>query len=146
MNYLCNQILIWIGGYFPSIPRIFGLKILTIGYTDITPDIGCGSKPHGRMVESKISWLVKSEWGFPITAKIVTSCVQSQDVWVQVYPVNQNLRESWNSDVSCGEEKFDSNLKQKCKSTIIPAFSLVKIDHFAGLNPILLVPVSLLLS
>ncbi len=135
MKYLYEQILIWIGKHFPTIPRFFGLKILIIGYTDITLDIGCGGKPNGRMVESKISWLIKNEWGAPIPAKIVMACVQSQDVWAQVYPVNQALHGGWNRDVSCGEEKFDPDLRQKCKSTIIPAYGLLKVDHFAGQHP-----------
>ena len=135
MSYLFQKVLVWLGGYFPFIPRLFGLKILTIGYIDITPDIGCGSRPNSRIVESKISWLVKSEWGSPIPVKIVMACVQPEDVWAQVYPVNQALHGDWNRDASCGEEKFDPDLRQKCKNTVVPAYGLLKIDHFAGQHP-----------
>ena len=57
MNYLYQQILIWLGKYFPSIPRVFGIKIIGVGYTDITPDMGYRPKS----VESKVSWVVKKE-------------------------------------------------------------------------------------
>lgn len=113
---------------------MFGLKILTLGYTDITPDIRCGSRPDNG-VESKISWLVKSEWNAPVPLKIVMECVQPDDVWAQVYPVNQALQGGWNRDVSCGEVKFDRDQRQKSKNTIIPSYGLLKIDHFAAQHP-----------
>lgn len=35
------------------------------------------------------------------------------DGWIQAYPVNQALQGGWNRDFSCGEEKFDPELRQK---------------------------------
>ncbi len=103
MNYLFKQTLIWIGGYFPFIPRLFGLKVLSIGYIDITPDL-CNGKPQGRIVESKVSWLIKNLWGAPLPIKIIIFCVQADDGWIQAYPVNQALHGGWNRDISYGNE------------------------------------------
>lgn len=134
MNYLFKQTLIWIGGYFPFIPRLFGLKVLSIGYIDITPDL-CSGKPQGRIVESKVSWLIKNLWGAPLPIKIIISSVKADDGWIQAYPVNQALHGGWNRDISCGEEKFDLELRQKHKKTIVPIEGFLKIDHFAGFQP-----------
>ena len=134
MNYLFKQTLIWIGGYFPFIPRFFGLKVLSLGYIDITPDL-CGDKPQGRIVESKVSWLIKNLWGAPLSIKVVISCVQADDGWIQAYPVNQALHGGWNRDISCGEEKFDLESRQKYKKTVVPIKGFLKIDHFAGFQP-----------
>lgn len=135
MNYLFKQTLIWIGGYFPFVPRIFGLKILSFNYIDITPDICYGNKPKGRTVESKVSWLIKNLWGSPLPIKIVISCVQANDGWIQAYPVNQALQGGWSRDFSCGEEKFDPELREKYKKTLVPVEGFLKIDHFASFEP-----------
>lgn len=135
MNYIFKQPLIWLARYFPSIPRFFGIKILTSGYSDVTPWVSTGNEPKGRGVESKVSYLVKNESNVPIPIKIVMACVQPEDVWAQIYPVDHALQGGWNRDVSCGEEKFDPDLRKKYKSTIIPAYTQVKIDHFATQQP-----------
>lgn len=70
MNYLRNKVLIWMGSYFPFVPRLFGLKVLRFGYIDITPDLCTGSRPKGG-VESKVSWLVENLWESPLPVKIV---------------------------------------------------------------------------
>ncbi len=71
MKHLRNKTLIWIGGYFPFLPRLFGLKMLRFGYIDITPDLCSGSQPKGRIVESKVSWLIENLWETPLPVKIV---------------------------------------------------------------------------
>lgn len=108
MNYLLQQILVWIGGYFPIVRRLFGLKILTYGYTDITPDLCTGSRPSGNRVESKVSWLIQNLSGSSLSIKIIIYCNQANDGWIQIYQVNQCLQGGWSEDFSCGEEKFDS--------------------------------------
>jgi len=45
VNYLRDKVLIWMGSYFPFVPRLFGLKVLRFGYIDITPDLCSGSRP-----------------------------------------------------------------------------------------------------
>lgn len=134
MNYLRDKVLIWMGSYFPFVPRFFGLKVLRFGYIDITPDLCSGSRPKGG-VESKVSWLIENLWESPLLVKIVISCVQSDDGWVQAYPVNQALQGGWNGDVSCGEEKFDLELRQKYKKTLVPIEGFLKVDHFASQEP-----------
>lgn len=115
MNYLRNKVLIWMGGYFPFILRLFGLKVIKFGYIDITPNICTGNQPKGRIVESKVSWLIQNLWEAPLAVKIIISCNLADDGWVQIYPVNQTLLGSSNRDISYGEEKFDFELRQKYK-------------------------------
>jgi hypothetical protein len=134
MNYLRNKVLIWVGSYFPFVPRLFGLKVLRFGCIDITPDLCSGSRPKGG-VESKVSWLIENLWESPLPVKIVISCVQSDDGWVQAYPVNQSLQGGWDRDVSCGEEKFDLESRQKYKKTLVPTEGFLKVDHFASQEP-----------
>lgn len=134
MNYLCKKILIWVGEHFQFIPRIFGLKVLRFGYIDITPDLCSGSRPKGG-VESKVSWLVKNLWEEPLSVKIIISCVQADDGWIQAYPVNQALQGGWNKDISCGEEKFDLASREKFRKTIVPTEGFLKVDHFASREP-----------
>jgi hypothetical protein len=117
------------------VPRLFGLKVLRFGYIDITPDLGSGSRPKERLVESKVSWLIENLWESPLSVKIVISCIQSNDGWVQAYPVNQALQGGWNKDVSCGEEKFDLESRQKHKKTLAPIEGFLKVDHFASQEP-----------
>lgn len=135
MNHLFKQVLVWVGRYFPFVPRIFGLKILSFGYIDITPDLCSGSRPKLGIVESKVSWLIKNSWESPLSIKIVISCAQADDGWIQTYAVNQALQGGWNRDYSCGEEKFDSELRQKYKKTIVPTEGFLKVDHFASFQP-----------
>lgn len=135
MNLLGKQILIWTRDYFPFIPRLFGLKILTYGYVDITPDLCSGSCPKERKLESKVSWLIKNYSSSPLSIKIVIACVQENDGWVQAYLVDETLQGGWHRDISCGEEKFDHGSKQKHKKTLVPIAGFVKIDHFASQDP-----------
>jgi hypothetical protein len=135
MQYLRNKIFIWIGNYFPFVLRFFELKVLRFGYIDITPDLCSGSRPNKKMVESKVSWLIENLSEYPLPVKIVISCVQSGDGWVQIYPVNQALQGGSNRDISYGEEKFDLESRQKCKKTWVPIEGFLKVDHFASQQP-----------
>lgn len=135
MNYLKNKVLIWMGSYFPFVPRFFGLKVLRYGYIDITPDLCSGDQPKGRILESKVSWLIENLWESPLPVKIAISCIRPDEGWVQAYPVDQALRGGWNRDVSCGEEKFDLESRKKYKKTLAPTKEFLKIDHFASQQP-----------
>jgi len=82
-----------------------------------------------------VSWLVKNLWEEPLSVKIIISCVQADDGWIQAYPVNQALQGGWNKDISCGEEKFDLASREKFRKTIVPTEGFLKVDHFASREP-----------
>jgi hypothetical protein len=130
MKCLLIPIIIWIGRSFHFVPRFFGLKVLAVGFMDITPDICAGDRPEG--VESKVSWLVENWAGSPLPIKIIVQCVQKDDAWVQTYPVNRQLHGGWDRDFSCEVAIFDPEKKQKSKLSEVPVEGFLKIDCFAG--------------
>ncbi|MGD2170351.1 MAG: hypothetical protein PVI40_08940, partial [Chlamydiota bacterium] len=101
-------------------------------YSDVTNHIGCCSQPSNVTISSKISWLVKNLYNSQVPVKVTISCVQQDDAWVQVSPLDKYSRPYLHEDISCGEEKYDAEKQKKFKNTIIFSGIITKIDHFAA--------------
>jgi hypothetical protein len=136
MNYLYKQALVWIGHYFPFVPRLFGLKVLAVGWVDFTPYIGASYEPKERLVESKVSMVLENCSDLPLGVKIIVECGREDDAWIRAYSVSPLLFDGrWDKDVCCGELKFEPEKKIKYKHSMVPPQDLVKVDCFAAQEP-----------